>query len=345
MLSNMKIFITEQQKAELERLHDSSRDGRVRDRIKAILLASEGWSSAMIAQALRLHQTTIDHHISEFLNKGKLKPENGGSDSKLSAEQTAFLISQLSDNLFHHTRDVIAFVTRTWNIIFSIPGMNKWLHRNGFTYKKPSGVPHKLSEEKQRQFIEYYKELKTTVGDEPILFIDGVHPTQATKISYGWIRKGQKKAVKTTGSRTRLNIMGALNLKALTSPLICEYKTINEYNVSLFLNEIRKVYPDYNQKIHVILDGAGYHRSQLVKDWAEVVNIRLHCLPPYSPNLNPIERMWKLMNEHARNNRYFSSTREFREAISVFFNQTLPDIADSLTSRINDHFQVLTPAS
>ncbi len=71
----------------------------------------------MIAQALRLHQTTIDHHISEFLNKGKLKPENGGSDSKLSAEQTAFLISQLSDNLFHHTRDVIAFVTRTWNII------------------------------------------------------------------------------------------------------------------------------------------------------------------------------------------------------------------------------------
>ena len=341
----MKIFITEQQKAELERLHDSSRDGRVRDRIKAILLASEGWSSAMIAQALRLHQTTIDHHISEFLNKGKLKPENGGSDSKLSAEQTAFLISQLSDNLFHHTRDVIAFVTRTWNIIFSIPGMNKWLHRNGFTYKKPSGVPHKLSEEKQRQFIEYYKELKTTVGDQPILFIDGVHPTQATKISYGWIRKGQKKAVKTTGSRTRLNIMGALNLKALTSPLICEYKTINEYNVSLFLNEIRKVYPDYNQKIHVILDGAGYHRSQLVKDWAEVVNIRLHYLPPYSPNLNPIERMWKLMNEHARNNRYFSSTREFREAISVFFNQTLPDIADSLTSRINDHFQVLTPAS
>ncbi|HCU0739441.1 TPA: IS630 family transposase, partial [Escherichia coli] len=55
--------------------------------------------------------------------------------------------------------------------------------------------------------------------------------------------------------------------------------------------------------------------------------------------------MWKLMNEHVRNNHYFSSTREFRDAISVFFNQTLPDIADSLTSRINDHFQVFTPAS
>lgn len=230
----MKIFITEQQKAELERLHDSSRDGQVRDRIKAILLASEGWNSAMIARALRLHQTTIDHHISEFLNKGKLKPENGGSDSKLSAEQTVFLISQLSDNLFHHTRDVIAFVARTWNIVFSVPDMNKWLHRNGFTYKKPSGVPHKFSEEKKKQFIEYYEELKVTACDDPVIFIDAVHPTQATKISYGWIRKGQKKAVKTSGRRTRLNIMGAITLKALTSPLICEYKTINEYNISFF---------------------------------------------------------------------------------------------------------------
>lgn len=345
MLFTMKIFITDQQKAELERLHDSSRDKRVCDRIKAILLASEGWSSAMIAQALRLHQTTVDHHISEFLNKGKLKPENGGSDSKLSAEQTVFLISQLSDNLFHHTHDIVAFVARTWSIVFSVPGMNKWLHRHGFTYKKPSGVPHKFSEEKQQQFIEYYDELKETAGDEPVLFIDAVHPTQATKISYGWIRRGQKKAVKTTGSRSRLNIMGALNLKALAQPLICEYKTINEYNVSRFFNEIRKVYPDYSQKIHIILDGAGYHRSQLVKDWAEVVNIQLHYLPPYSPNLNPIERMWKLMNEHARNNRYFSSTREFRDAISVFFSQTLPDIAGSLSSRINDHFQVLKSAS
>jgi hypothetical protein len=56
----------------------------------------------MNAQALRLHQTTVDHPISEFLNKGKLKPENGGADSQLNAEQTTFLISQVTNNLFHH---------------------------------------------------------------------------------------------------------------------------------------------------------------------------------------------------------------------------------------------------
>jgi tRNA A37 N6-isopentenylltransferase MiaA len=73
--------------------------------------------------------------------------------------------------------------------------------------------------------------------------------------------------------------MGALNLKAPEHPLICEYKTVNEYNVSRFFNEIRKIYPDYQQKVHVILDGAGYHRSQLVKDWAEVVKYKT-SLPP-----------------------------------------------------------------
>ena len=82
----MKIFITDQQKTELERLHNTTCDGRGRDRIQAILLASKGRSSLMIAQALRLHQTIVDHHINEFLRKGKLKPGNEGADSKFSAE-------------------------------------------------------------------------------------------------------------------------------------------------------------------------------------------------------------------------------------------------------------------
>ncbi|CSB15209.1 transposase [Vibrio cholerae] len=49
MLRSMKITLTPQQKLQLEEMHDSTRDGRVRDRIKAVLLASEGWSQAMIS--------------------------------------------------------------------------------------------------------------------------------------------------------------------------------------------------------------------------------------------------------------------------------------------------------
>ncbi|WP_036771070.1 IS630 family transposase, partial [Photorhabdus australis] len=101
----------------------------------------------------------------------------------------------------------------------------------------------------------------------------------------------------------------------------------------------------YHQKIHLIVDGAGYNKAHLVKDWAYISNIELHYLPPYSPNLNPIERLWKVMNEQVRNNRYFANKQEFRDKVFKFFTTTLPDIADSLTSRINDHFQVLKTAS
>lgn len=81
-------------------------------------------------------------------------------------------------------------------------------------------------------------------------------------------------------------------------------------------------------KLHIILGGAGYHRSDLVRDAAFVLNIELHYLPPYSPNLNPIERLWKVMNERSRNNVYFKNKREFRDAIETFFTVTLIEIAD-----------------
>ncbi len=77
---------------------------------------------------------------------------------------------------------------------------------------------------------------------------------------------------------------------------------------------------------------------------AKELNIQLHILPPYSPNLNPTERLWKVMNEQVRNNEYFHSAKEFREKIDGFFKKTLPEIANSLDSRINDNFQILVPA-
>jgi len=97
-----------------------------------------------------------------------------------------------------------------------------------------------------------------------------------------------------------------------------------------------------HSKVH---DGAGYHRSQLVIDKAKEFGITLHYLPPYSPNLNPIERLWKVMNEYARNDRYFATAKEFRQHINQFFDITLPSVGANLNDRINDNFQTFYPAS
>jgi transposase len=309
-----------------------------------VLLSAEGWSASMIAKSQLIDETTVRRHLHDWLNDEKLKPQNGGSDSHLSEAQTAELITHLTDNLLPTTHAIIGLVDERWGIRYTVPGMNKWLHRNDFSYKKPTGVPHKYCAEAQRTFVETYEKLKQEAGDAPVLFIDGVHPTQGTKLAYGWMPKGRKTIVETTGSRTRLNIMGALNLNDIGSTVIREYDTINSESIAQFFIAIRETYP-INQRVHIILDGAGYHRAELVNDWAYVMNIELHYLPPYSPNLNPIERLWKVMNEEVRNNRYFASAKEFREEILTFFRERLPALADALSRRINDNFQTLENAS
>ena len=106
------------------------------------------------------------------------------------------------------------------------------------------------------------------------------------------------------------------------------------------MGKIRSQYNSENT-IHLVLDKAGYHRSFLVAEQAEKLKIKLHFLPPYSPNLNPIERLWKVMNEHVRNNRFFKGAKDFKDAINGFFDAILPRIGNALDRRINDNFQVL----
>lgn len=74
----MKINITSELKAALALRHSKVHDGRERDRIKAVLLRSEGWGIVKIAQALRINESTITRHLKDFVNKQKLNPENGG---------------------------------------------------------------------------------------------------------------------------------------------------------------------------------------------------------------------------------------------------------------------------
>lgn len=227
--------LSDEQKKDLELRHRYEDDGRVRDRIKAVLLKSEGWKNKTIAQALRIHEETVRQHLTDWSTDEKLKPENGGSYSKLDEKQTCMLDTHLSDT----------------------------------------------------------------------------------------------------------NIMGPIELYTM-NVVSRRPEYVNAETTVAFFEQLKTAYPD-TPKIHIILDQSGYHRSQLVRDAALGKNIELHYLPPYSPNLNSIERLWKVMNEEIRNNIFFSSAKMFRDAINGFFDGTLPKIAQSLRGRINDHFQTINP--
>lgn len=335
-----KFYITPEEKIALELRHKQCRDVKESDRIKAVLLRSESWTIPMIAQALRIHESTVARHIDDYID-GKLTISSGGSTSMLSEVQTRELLSHLTQNTYRTTQEIIAYIEDTYDVSYSVPGMNKWLHRNGFSYKKPKGYPYKASLEQQEQFISAYNKLKATLpSDEGILFMDACHPSMATKISYGWIKKGQSKPIETTASRTRINLIGALELSEISKPIVASYTTVDAESIVDFLKQMRK-YSKIQGTIHLILDQAGYNHCAEVMKAAAKLNIKLLYLPPYSPNLNSIERLWKVMNEHARNNKFFKTANEFRQSINNFFKTTLPKIADGLLPRINDNFQKL----
>jgi len=338
-----RIRLTPAEKTDLELRHASSRDKKESDRIKAVLLRSEGWTVPMIAQALRLHETTVTRHLNDY-RAGKLTLASGGSSERLTENQTEQLVRHLEKHTYSSTQDIIADVIQMFGVVYSVPGMNKWLHRHGFSYKKPKGTPHKACPLRQAEFIERYRMLKSELTpDDGILFMDSCHPSMSTKLSYGWIKTGQDKPIATTASRTRVNYVGAIGLNNLTRPVICSYSTVDGESIEDFLTQVR-AHSGISGKIHLILDQAGYHCSRLVKEKARTLNIELMYLPPYSPNLNPIERLWKVMNEYARNNWFFKTAAAFRQRLNDFFNKTVPTIGDVLRSRINDNFQTLNHA-
>jgi len=335
-----RIYLTPEEKTALEQRHTHCHDRKEGDRIKAVLLRSEGWTVPMISQALRLHKSTIIRHLNDY-REGKLNIISGGSDSQLSESQAEALIGHLEEHTYHYVHEIIRFIEEQYSISYSIPGMNKWLHRNGFSYKKPKGYPHKANREQQEQFIEGYNSLKQGLSPEDsIYFADSVHPSQATKLSYGWIRKGKNKNLGTTASRTRLNIIGALKLDDIGSAITAKYDTINADSIIKHLYLLREKNGPTGT-IYLIIDQASYHRAESVAQVAEKLNIKLKFLPPYSPNLNPIERLWKVMNEYVRNNRFFKSAKDFKQEIDGFFKKKLPMIGASLENRINDKFQRL----
>ena len=408
----MNIQLTESQRTDLEAQHKKERDSKVSDRIKAVLLSSEGWTQAQIAQALRIHETTVATHIKEYLNQKKLNNESGGSSSKLTPDQTEELITHLERNTYPSTKEIIEYVQKTYSVNYTQQGMYNWLKQHKFSYKAPKGVPLKHNTASQEAFKEEYTKIKSNLKEgEKIFFMDSVHPTQATKITSGWIRKGVEKMIATVASRSRINLTGAIDLESM-SIFTKEYKTINGASTVDFLKYLDES-TDKEGKIHLIADGGGAHTcketgaylgikdpfnrkyledkfrinlgsnkkrltKRLIKQLKQVSNkepelfinkaileerelttqmlldalrkppphkkFELHILPPYSPNLNPIERVWRVMNENVRNNVVFLSFQEFKTAILNFFDDEWNDISNGLRKRINDHFEKLNPA-
>lgn len=138
-------FLTDSERTQLKAQHRQERDGRVRDRIKAVLLYDKDWSPQEIAEALLISDQAIRNHIEDYKTSNKLKPENGGSEEKLSEEQSAQLEVHVQNHTYLYVKDIAAYVQATFGVAYTVHGLRHWLQRHEFSYKKPAIVPGKAN--------------------------------------------------------------------------------------------------------------------------------------------------------------------------------------------------------
>lgn len=341
----MAKFLLPDERKHLEKMHRKENNGKKRDRLKAILWVDSGSSFAEAARLLMIDEATARRHVDDYKSSKKNKNDSGGSGGKLDDEQRLDFQGKLSATHVPNVAKAIAMARELYGVEYSESGMTALLHSLNFSYKKPEGVPAKADPVEQADWLaKFMRFLKARPSSEPVLYFDAFHPTMSTKLSYGWSLKGVPAAIETTGSKTRLNVVGSLNLSTLN--MVSTFpKWVDSASVEEHFKELRRQYPkSLFPTLHLVLDQGPYCKSKATIEAAKACGIELKYLPAYSPNLNLIERAWKVVNERVRDNVFFADANQFTSAIKDFLVNEWGKLRKELTPRFAMNFQVLNPA-
>jgi transposase len=140
-----------------------------------------------------------------------------------------------------------------------------------------------------------------------------------------------------TGSgRQRLNVLGAVGYGTCKMITVINRGSIGAEQVCQLLREIHR---RCRKPVTIVLDNASYHRAKVVRELAEALGIELLFLPPYSPNLNLIERVWKLVKKLALNARTLSDFDAFAKSVTHTVENLETEHRDHLLTLLTPNFQ------
>jgi transposase len=169
-----------------------------------------------------------------------------------------------------------------------------------------------------------------------LLFLDASHFVMGCDF-LGYIYGKTRRFIKTFSGRNRYNILGALNLvtKKVTTVTNNTYITAAEV-----CEMLRKASVEYVGKaVHIVLDNARYQKCGIVTNLAQELGIALHYIPPYSPNLNLIERLWKHVKSKLRS-KYYDQFDDFKKTIDSIVGDTDKGSKELIDKLIGDSVQI-----
>jgi len=319
------LTIEADERVQLERLARTTDDAKTAIRIRVILALGDGWSIKDVARLFLLDEDTVTKWRNKYrkrrLFSDWLATAASGYSGKLTGEQENMVEQYVSNGLVTDCQQVVTFIHGRYGIDYTVNGVTKLLHRLGFVYKQTTLVPGKLDEAAQAAWLKGYEKLRDKLpGNEVILFGDGVHPSHNVHAAKVWVKKGQQKLVPTNTGRKRLNINGVLNIEDMST--VAHFaKTLNATTTMELFDKVQAAYPD-KATIHLVVDNARYYKNKELQTYLRKrkCRIKICWLPPYSPNLNFIERLWHFLKKYIIGTKRRQTFKEFEADVGAFFD-------------------------
>lgn len=161
-----------------------------------------------------------------------------------------------------------------------------------------------------------YRKLIQDIPEGDLVYVDESGIEEGSCKEYAWSEIGMPiQGQKSGKSYNRMNIIGAYTQAKCIAPFTF-YGSCNTNIFNLWLEKV--LVPELRPGQVVILDNASFHKSQRTKDIIEKAGCRLIFLPPYSPDLNPIEKFWANMKKWIRN--MIDNFENLYQTLQMFFN-------------------------
>lgn len=338
----MRLKLSENEYAELRQLQRNMVGTPDYVKVTCILMFSNGRSLKTISEDLGVSLASIYRYIGQYQNSGTeglIGDHYKAYWGRLDSNQIAALRKEVKEHVYTDAKQVVKWILCTFGVKYTQQGVVDLLNRIGFTYKKTTEVPCEANAADQLEFMEELtKTLQEKDSETVVYYADGVHPTHNSRSTYAWIEKGEIMEQPTVSGRDRVNINGLLNAFDVTDVIAHDCESVNAQSTRELYEAALAKHPNASC-IYIISDNAKYYHNRELKEWAENSRIKQIFLPPYSPNLNLIERLWKFLRKKVINTGFYRNKAEFRLAIKKIFAK-IGDYREELESLLTLKFRL-----
>jgi transposase len=216
------------------------------------------------------------------------------------------------------------------------------LKQHGLRWKKCRKVLGKADPEKRQAFIAQFQPLFEEVCQQAaiLIYVDEAHIHRDMDLGYTWAPTGEPayRLSACAPLSDRINWYGAYNFTDGQCFIWNEGHCNKEHTVA-FLDHVAEWLGDTDRPVTIIWDGAPWHRARIVQARAAALGFRLLPLPGYSPDLNPIEGLWKWLREEVTQNHSYTTMRDLFDACTAFIERVNLD-PDALVKRLWPKFDL-----